>query len=123
MASKHRRKKPEDKEKALRVHSWRRALERYGLDLTDELRKEIIDQIRSGKSTAVEKQSERLSIHDVHVAGQRVRVAYDKSRGALVTFLFLDDKDYAVTGEWPRGEVDGAAEGQRDNSVGGRARA
>lgn len=92
----HRRRKADEKEKALRVHSWRRAHERYGLDLTDELREEIISQIRTGKSIAVEKQSERVSVHDVHVAGQVVRVAYDKSRGQLITFLFLDDSGYSV---------------------------
>jgi hypothetical protein len=93
-----KRRRRRDKHKALRTHSFRRAVERYGLDLTDELRQEIIGKIQANKSKAVESQSNRVTIHDVELdSGQTVRVAYDKSRGELITFLHNSPEKYAVT--------------------------
>jgi hypothetical protein len=94
---KRRRRRP-PKDEALRVHSFRRALERYPeLDLTDEVRAEIITAIREGKSSPVERQSNRVSVHDVTLkSGHVVRVVYDRQRGRLITFLYKDDKDYAI---------------------------
>lgn len=94
MARKKKRRKG-DKKKALRAHSFRRAVERYDLDLTDELRAEIIGQITSNKSSPVEVQSLRVTVHDVELTdGRTVRVAYDKKRGQIITFLYKDPKDY-----------------------------
>ena len=51
----------------MKVHSFRRGVERYDIYLTEALRKEIIEKIRAGKSKPVEKQSARLSVHDVEL--------------------------------------------------------
>jgi len=98
MARRRRRAKSPPKKDALRVHSFRRAVERYPeLDVTDELRAEIVGQIRSNKSTTVEKQSGRVTIHDVTLSsGHVVRVAYDKRRGCIITFLHRDESNYQV---------------------------
>lgn len=97
MARKRRRKKkrPGKGKEALRVHSFRRALERYPeLDFTKASR-EIVRKIKSGDSTPVERQSLRVVVHDVTLdSGEEVRVAYDKKRGAILTFLYKDPEDY-----------------------------
>jgi IS30 family transposase len=98
MGKRRRKRRKGDKKKALKAHSFRRAVERYDLDLTDELRQEIIGQITSNKSSPVEVQSHRVTIHDVELEdGTIVRVAYDKKRGQLITFLHKTPEEYAVT--------------------------
>lgn len=82
-----------NKQKAQRRHARIRALERAGIELSDAKRAEIIGLIRSGKSTMVQKQSLRVSVHDVTLrdGGGRVRVVYDRKRHELVTFLPPDE--------------------------------
>lgn len=121
MARKRRRRRRKDKGHALRAHSFRRAVERYNLDLTPELREEIVGKIQSNKSKPVEQQSLRVSVHDVTLdSGQEVRVAYDRSRKQLITFLYKDPADYLVTGEqhedWKQGP--GPAEAREPRQAG-----
>jgi hypothetical protein len=74
-------------------------VERYDIYLTDALRKEIVGKIQEGKSKPVEKQSGRLSVHDVELdEGKVVRVVYDKKRQQIVTFLYQDPTDYLKPG-------------------------
>ncbi len=95
MKRSRKKRRKGNKGKALRVHSFRRAVERYDLDLTDELRKEITGKIQRSESIPVESQSLRVSVHDVKLnTGETVRVAYDKKRGQIITFLHQDPKDY-----------------------------
>ena len=96
--TRRKRKKRSKKNYALRVHSFRKGVERYpDLDITDEVRAKIIEAIQAGKSTPVEKQTLRVSIHDVELEpGLIVRVAYDKKRGRIITFLHRDPGDYCV---------------------------
>jgi hypothetical protein len=77
------------KQKAQRLHARRRALERYGMEVGNGTRQQIINAIRQGRSTHVESQSHRISVHDVTLAHEEltVRVVYDKHRKEIVTFL------------------------------------
>lgn len=61
------------------------------MELGKSTREEIIAAIRNGRSLIVEKQTNRVTVHDVTLAdGKTVRVVYDKHRGELVTFLPTD---------------------------------
>lgn len=96
-----RRKKRQGKSLALEKHSFRRAIERYDLYLTEAVREEIIGKIQGNKTQHVETQSHRLSVHDVVLeSGEEVRVVYDKRRQQLVTFLYKHPSEYLST---PRG--------------------
>jgi hypothetical protein len=72
-----------------RRHAVQRFSERHGLTLDIGLRNQIVKAIRNGGSTPVRRQSHRVSIHDVDVDGQLVRVVYDRKRGEIVTCLTL----------------------------------
>jgi len=85
------RKRGRTKEKTLRQHARRRASERYGLSLTDKLHAQIVKQIQTSKSKLIEKQSNRISIHDVTIGEDLVRVVYDRERKLIVTFLYKDE--------------------------------
>ena len=81
------------KDKALRVHSRRRAYERYGIELGPASRKAIVGAIQGGLSRPVERQSLRVTVHDVEFDGGVVRVVYDSRRKELVTFLPTPESD------------------------------
>lgn len=76
-------------------HARKRAMIRYGLRLTKEMHDTIVSKIHMTGSTLVERQSNRISVHDVKVDGELYRVVYDSNRKVLVTFLY-QDKD-----AWP----------------------
>lgn len=76
----------------LHAHARRRALERYGVQLTKELRREIIRAIGSGdekRRTLVKRESLNRKIFDVPISGRTYRVVYDCRRSAIATFLPL----------------------------------
>lgn len=82
------------KRKTLRRHARRRTQERYGLDLTQTVRDEIIAKIRRGAAHMVERQSLRVSVQDVLLStGDMIRVVYDNQRRELVTVLSRDEAD------------------------------
>jgi len=85
------RKRGRAKERTLKQHARRRASERYGLSLTDQLHTEIVKQIQTSKSQLIEKQSNRISVHDVIVNDETIRVVYDRDRKLIVTFLYKDE--------------------------------
>lgn len=68
-------------------HAKRRALQRFGIELTDEKRQNILNQINSGKSRLVRRQSHRVAIHEVTLDGVLIHVVYDKHRKEVVTLL------------------------------------
>lgn len=68
-------------------HSKIRALERYGIALTNSDLQEISKRIRAGKSTFIKSRSARLSIHEVTHRGVVFKVLYDRNKGDVVTFL------------------------------------
>jgi len=72
------------------MHALRAAQKRYGVDVGLLGMCEIRDQIQAGTSRCLEKQSHRVSIHEVQWGGASMIVAYDTSRKTLVTFLPSD---------------------------------
>jgi hypothetical protein len=83
-----------------RIHVKRRFKERFGIDLTRIKRRDIINMILSGRATFIEKESNRISLYDVNIEHQVIRVAYDRLRKELVTamvpsIISLDEQDEA----------------------------
>jgi hypothetical protein len=72
---------------AQRSHARRRMAERYDLNLTPQVRTEIVAAIRSGRSTPVARQSNRVIVHDIAIRGETVRVVYDRKRAEIITVL------------------------------------
>ena len=70
-----------------RMHVKRRFLERFGIELSRKKRLQIIDEIQSGRATFIEKESTRVSLFDVSIEHQVVRVAYDRLRKELITAM------------------------------------
>ena len=76
------------KTKTLKHHSYIRAGQRYNIQLSRSVRKEIADQIHEGVSVLLEKQSNTRTVHLVGVNGKLlVPVVWDKKRHQVVTFL------------------------------------
>lgn len=78
------------KRKAQQRHARRRASERLGVRLSKHDIAEICKQITSGKARLIEKQSNRVSVFEVMVAGQQTHAVYDRQRKTIVTFLHPD---------------------------------
>lgn len=76
-----------EKIKAMRLHANRRARERYGIDLTDEVYKEIITNIKTKRGVPGKKITCRVWQVRTHYKGRRLYVVYDRKREALITFL------------------------------------
>ena len=74
------------------IHALRAAKKRYGVDLGLLGMCEIREQIRKGHSRCLERQSRRITIHEVQWGGLALVVAYDTMRHTLVTFLPADFK-------------------------------
>jgi hypothetical protein len=68
-------------------HAMQRARERYDLVYDAELRARLLNMIRTGQSLGSKRQSHRVTLHDLELDGVLVRVAYDRKRGEIVTFL------------------------------------
>jgi hypothetical protein len=83
---------------AQRLHAYGRALLRYDIELTDELHKRLIRAVQNGRSTPIEKQSLRLSVHEYNLDGKMIRFVYDKQRKQIVTFLHIDESKYLEVG-------------------------
>lgn len=69
------------------MHAQRRAWERYGLAIDRGLYRHLIKIIQAGNSTFLQKQTNRVSVHEVLYQDVTYRVVYDKSRKTIVTFL------------------------------------
>jgi Zn-dependent oligopeptidase len=71
-------------------HAKVRALQRYDLDITNEDLRKIVGIIQNNRAKLVMRQSHRVSVWDLEYEGKQVRVAYDKSRSSIATFLPID---------------------------------
>jgi hypothetical protein len=69
------------------VHSCRRALERYQLELTPELYRHFVNLIRDYKAEPVERISNRQCTFRVMYEGRNYLVVYDNKRHTIATFL------------------------------------
>lgn len=81
-----------NKQKAQRIHAKRRAYERYGLQLNKASYQDIVKLIQIGQTVCVERQSSRISVHELVYQGAKMRVVYDKTRKTIATFLPGDDQ-------------------------------
>lgn len=79
------------KTKAQAIHARKRARERLGLELGDDTHRRIVGVIQSSRSRVVERQSHRVTVHDVDLDGATYRVVYDRHRKQVVTFLPPDE--------------------------------
>ncbi|EFK97107.1 hypothetical protein LDC_0880 [sediment metagenome] len=80
------------KEKAQIRHAKMRASERYGLNLSDHEYFNLCNIIRKGGARIVDKQSNRVSIHELSWKNIDMTVVYDKLRGTIVSFLPNSDR-------------------------------
>ena len=78
----------------LETHAHQRFGLRFDIEWTPEVRKQVVWMIQTGRSTFIEKQSNAISLHRVHVQDKDVVVVYDKLRATVVTALYPE-------GEWP----------------------
>lgn len=97
VSRKAHRRGARSKEDTVRRHARERGRERYGIEMGEHMERLIIGRITSGCSIPVERQSLRVSVHDVTLEdGQHVRVVYDKERRQIVTFLPMPTRDHAA---------------------------
>lgn len=99
MRARKTRRRYETKAVTQERHARRRFGERLDVDLTDSEYRAVIAAIASGASTFVERQSLRVTVHDVEVRGKTCRVVYDSQRHVVVTVL--DPAWIEPTGEAP----------------------
>jgi hypothetical protein len=87
---KQRRNKQRDVQRHVAQQAWNRfGLRRPDIEAVEHL-------IQSGRSRVVEKQSLRVSLHEVTYRDQTMHVAYDKARSQAITFMYADQRDYAL---------------------------
>lgn len=88
MKPKRKRKDRIDKKTCQLLHFYGRVKERHrGITPNIQLVRIIVKKIQDGASVFVEKQSHRISVHDVWVNGEQLRVVYDGERKIPVTVL------------------------------------
>jgi hypothetical protein len=66
-------------------------LDRHGIELTDKLETEIINQIHTGSAVLIEKQSLRVSMWEITVEENKIKILYDKMRKQIITAIPKDD--------------------------------
>lgn len=89
----------------LRAHARQRALERYGVALTDDAMKDMRAQIRDGRATVVQMKSKTSGIFLVHWAdaGRSVPIFYDGARRTITSVLPPEAGDMNDAGAEPLG--------------------
>lgn len=80
------------KKKSEQLHAKRRALERYNLELTRDVRDELRGQIKKQKGKFLYRESRRVTVWEVVRQEQTYKVVYDKLRGEIITFLPPEEK-------------------------------
>lgn len=82
------RKKKSSKGKAQDRHASKRFLSRYDVELTIQLKNYLLKQIFRNESKVIDKQSNRVIIHEVKgFNDEKFQVVYDKHRKNIVTVL------------------------------------
>lgn len=90
-------KRKRDKRRANRIHASRRMGERYGLRLTKDRQKRIIEEIRLGRGTGKRLSGSR-AIWTVYLEREKTNiiVVYDKRRKSIVTVLPKEQQDVSI---------------------------
>lgn len=78
------------KAKAQKSHAKRRASERLGVELNKEGYRALVAQIRDGRAKFLERQSLRVSLFAVDVAGSPAVAVYDRQRKTIATLLTME---------------------------------
>lgn len=73
-----------------RAHARKRALERYGLDLTARDLDALALAIRRGQSQLIRRESLTRTHHLIVCRGRVMHAVYDKTTKAIATFLPLE---------------------------------
>lgn len=98
------------KSTAQRVHAKRKFMQRVGVKLTPELRRELAGKILSKEAELVHKQSNRVSIYDVEheIEGKReiFRLVFDQMRRNIVTILNNLDEPENVKHQYGLGKAE-----------------
>jgi hypothetical protein len=86
-------------ERAQRVHACRRALKRFDIVLTDELRRTFIHLIETGKLEKIRESLRRrgnglMQVYAVQHAGKDMHIVYDTVTRNIVSFLYPDPTMY-----------------------------
>jgi hypothetical protein len=86
-------------ERAQRVHACRRALKRFDIVLTDELRRTFIHLIEAGKLEKIRESPRRrgnglMQVYAVQHAGKDMHIVYDTVTKNIVSFLYPDPTMY-----------------------------
>jgi len=88
---------------AQRAHARKRALSRYGLELTDELHTLLVQRIQEGEAVLVREHPRkyrsgapggRCFVYELVWEGKKMHVVYDEQTKCIVTFLFVDPTMY-----------------------------
>jgi hypothetical protein len=77
---------PQSKKASERIHFKRRLLERYGIKLTTQDIRNLVNSLGE-KGRVVKKQSNSRTVHDITINDRLCRVVYDKKRKVFVTAL------------------------------------
>ena len=80
------------KRKAQRRHAKRRARERLGIRLHDDLLIKMVRRIQAGEMEFHSRQSNRVSRYMDRIDGEHVLVVYDRHRKTIVTVWRSDEK-------------------------------
>jgi hypothetical protein len=75
------------KKEAQGIHAKRRAYERYDIALANKDLKIIVKRIQNGNAIFIRRQSLRITIWATSICNTVVKVAYDRIRKQIVTFL------------------------------------
>jgi hypothetical protein len=70
-----------------RAHARQRAVERYGVALSKQLRRDMLTMIRSGQSVRKLKLTHTRTAHLLLIGGKRIAVIYSNSVKDIVTVL------------------------------------
>ena len=68
-------------------HASNRLQQRFGMTLTKDMEHRIVCLIRAGKTSFVKDTSNRVSVHRVKIGDLFAKVAYDKIRKRIITFI------------------------------------
>lgn len=79
------------KTKSQKRHARLRAAERFGVGLTNQVHRDLVQEIQARKAQFVYKHSNRVTVWELEFAGQQAVVAYDKSRKTVVTLIPADE--------------------------------
>ena len=82
--------KKKNKKECQQLHFIKRVRQRYDIECDMGLIRGIVAKIQRGESVFVERQSCRITVHDLYICGRGIRVVYDGLRKVPVTALWKE---------------------------------